>query len=120
MKKTNEILGEAFADAQKDVENIVKKYNLGDEIEKELSGKLKKAKEEAKKEAGSPFLWDEWIYRSAIIVLGSVIIIAIIGTIWLTLAGIKELPSILIALGSASVGAIAGILTPTGSKEKKE
>ena len=56
----------------------------------------------------------------AIIVLGSVIIIAIIGTIWLTLAGIKELPSILIALGSASVGAIAGLLAPTGSREKKE
>ncbi|HEY4696266.1 MAG TPA: hypothetical protein VIH13_05195, partial [Candidatus Hydromicrobium sp.] len=65
------------------------------------------------------FAWDEWIYRIAIMVLGFVIIIAIIGTIWLTLAGIKELPSILIALGSASVGAIAGLLTPTsGSKEK--
>src|SRR4030065_2282720 len=120
MKKTNEILGEAFAGAEKVLQNIVKEYNIPEDAKEEYHKNLIKIKEDAKKEAGSPFVGDEWIYRMAIIVLGSVIIIAIIGTIWLTLAGIKELPSILIALGSASVGAIAGLLTPTGTREKKE
>ena len=115
MERTKAILDKAFADVQ---DRIVNLDMNPDEKEKLIEG-VKKVKEDADKKAGSPLVWDEWVYRGAIMVLGFVVIIAIVGTIWLTLAGIKELPAILIALGSASVGAIAGILTPNpGSREK--
>jgi uncharacterized integral membrane protein len=115
MVRTKVILDKAFLDVQ----NIVKNLDLKPEQKEKAAKEVIKAKEKADKSAGSPFAWDEWIYRIAIMVLGFVIIIAIIGTIWLTLAGIKELPSILIALGSASVGAIAGLLTPTSASKEK-
>lgn len=115
MEKTRVILDKAFTD----VEKIVRNLNIDSELKNKAVEEVKKVQEDADKKTGNPFNWDAWIYRSAIMVLGFVIIIAIIGTIWLTLAGITELPSILIALGSASVGAIAGILTPNpGSREK--
>ncbi|MDD5045318.1 MAG: hypothetical protein PHG51_07265, partial [Candidatus Omnitrophica bacterium] len=56
---------------------------------------------------------DNRIYIGAIIVLGIVLISVTIGALLLSLRGL-EIPEIIIALGSASVGAIAGLLSNPG------
>src|SRR3989337_2224605 len=108
MERTRAITEKAFAD----VENRIRNNPNIDEKEKEkLIEEVQKDKDEAIKNLG-PLGWDGWIFRIAILVLGTAVIGAIVGTIWLTLRGVAELPTILLALGSASVGAIAGLLTP--------
>lgn len=60
----------------------------------------------------TPLQSDAWIYRVVVISLGLVVVIAIIGTIYLanTASGV---PDALISLGSAAVGALAGLLAPS-------
>lgn len=55
---------------------------------------------------------DLWIYRLVVTVLGLTVIACVAGTIVLTM---KELdtPELLVALGSAAIGGLAGLLAPT-------
>ena len=93
-----------------EAEKIVYKDNNIDEKEKvKIIDQIRKAKDEATR---GPLDWDVWIYRIAVLVLGFVVLAAVVGAIWLNLAD-KSIPELLIALGSASVGAIAGLLSPT-------
>jgi hypothetical protein len=55
---------------------------------------------------------DTGVYRIVVGSLGIVVIICVIGAIYLTAVG-KTAPEILIALGSAAVGALAGLLAPS-------
>jgi hypothetical protein len=52
------------------------------------------------------------IYYISVVVLGLIGLVAIVGGIWLTLAG-RDIPDLIVALGSAAVGALAGLLAPT-------
>ncbi len=93
----------------KEAERIVlKDGNINKNEKNKIIGELRKAKEEAMR----PLDWDVWIYRIAVMVLGFVVLAAVVGAIWLNLAD-KSIPELLIALGSASIGAIAGLLSPT-------
>ncbi len=57
---------------------------------------------------------DPWIYRIVVIVLGLVMLTGAGGSIALALVPTaKDVPTILIALGSAAVGAMAGLLAPS-------
>ncbi len=60
---------------------------------------------------------DKWCYRTAILALGAVVVFTVMGAIALTVIS-HAIPEILIALGSAAVGALAGLVTPNvgGSK----
>lgn len=64
----------------------------------------------------TPLQTDYWIYRIVVSSLALTIISSIVGTVWLE-ANNKKVPEILIALGTGSLGALAGILAPTPSKE---
>jgi hypothetical protein len=55
---------------------------------------------------------DNAVYRMVVGALGAVIVIAAIGSIVLGFAG-KETPEVLLSLGSAAVGALAGLLAPS-------
>ncbi len=55
---------------------------------------------------------DVWIYRIVVLTLGLTALASIIGAIIISMAA-KELPQILVALGSAAVGALAGLLAPS-------
>jgi hypothetical protein len=55
---------------------------------------------------------DIWIYRLVVIVLGLTVIASVIGTITLTLTGLST-PELLVALGSAAIGGLAGLLAPS-------
>jgi uncharacterized integral membrane protein len=61
-----------------------------------------------------PLETDPWIYRIVVIVLGLVMLTGAGGSIALALVPTaKDVPTILIALGSAAVGALAGLLAPS-------
>lgn len=55
---------------------------------------------------------DTFVYRVTVLVLGFSIIAVIIAQMWLALKP-AEIPEGLIAIGSAAVGALAGLLAPT-------
>jgi hypothetical protein len=63
--------------------------------------------------AGDPLTSDPLIYRVVVIVLGVVLLVATGGALVLT-AYELDIPDLLTALGSAAVGALAGVLTPLG------
>ena len=67
----------------------------------------------AKAEALIPaYIFDKVLYRIAVIVLGSLALIAAIGSVILVLVG-RTTPEVLVALGSAAVGALVGLFAPS-------
>ena len=68
----------------------------------------------------NPLETDKWIYRIIVISLGLTIIATIIGVLILIGTGKigedKSVPTILTAIGSAAIGALAGLLAPPPKK----
>ena len=64
----------------------------------------------------SPLATDKWIYRIVVLALGCTIVLVILGTIILYLSKVvssdQGVPTILTAIGSAAIGALAGLLAP--------
>ena len=54
---------------------------------------------------------DTFVYRATVLVLGFAVVAVVIAEAWLTNGG-KTLPEGLIAIGSAAIGALAGLLAP--------
>lgn len=75
---------------------------------------LQKLSAEAK-EAVPPYVNDLLVYRIAVGVLGSLALIAALGSIFLVNGG-KTTPEALVALGSAAVGALVGLFAPSPTK----
>ncbi len=61
--------------------------------------------------AANPLQTDKWIYRMVVISLGLTVLISIVGLLIMSFYG-KLLPEGVVALGSAAVGALAGLLAP--------
>lgn len=72
---------------------------------------LKRAAVEAKRQL--PRDGDIVVYRMVVGFLGSTVLLVALGTIALTWNNVTNLPDVLTALGSAAVGALAGLLAPT-------
>lgn len=68
-------------------------------------------------EATSPPAYhsDTLLYRIAVVVLSALALIAAVGSVVLVFAG-KTTPEVLVALGSAAVGALVGLFAPSHSK----
>ena len=64
--------------------------------------------------SGPAYIGDRWIYRIVVIVLGLAVLITIGGGFGLAFLGSQnyKMPPELVALGSAAVGALAGLLAP--------
>ena len=62
---------------------------------------------------------DVWIYRLVVGALGLAVLSAVIGAIYLTAMGPegRKVPELLVAIGSAAVGALAGLLAPSPTKK---
>src|SRR5687768_13634229 len=60
----------------------------------------------------TPLENDVWIYRTVVAVLGFTLIGTLIGGLALKYQG-TDLPDAIVALGSAAVGALAGLLAPS-------
>lgn len=108
-------------------EQVVERVRKRIEEDPELEEKIKKAPaeevaklagEEARKlweealEKGMPvYTLDTWLYRLVVIALGLTVVIAVIGGIIIG-ARAGDPPDVLVALGSAAVGALAGLFAP--------
>ena len=68
------------------------------------------------KNRSKTFRLDMSLYRMVVIVLATVALVCLIGTIALALSGVPA-PELLGMLASASVGALAGLLTPTPKEQ---
>jgi uncharacterized membrane protein YjjP (DUF1212 family) len=55
---------------------------------------------------------DKWIYRIVVLALGFGVLSAMIGLIILSWKGVATVPDGIVAIGSAAVGALAGLLAP--------
>jgi hypothetical protein len=60
----------------------------------------------------NPVQKDKWIYRMVVGVLGLTVISSLVGAIVLTIVG-QSTPEVIVALGSASIGGLAGLLAPS-------
>lgn len=69
----------------------------------------------------TPLEKDEWVYRIIVLALGFTIFAIVLGVIILIGAGKisddKNVPTILTAIGSAAIGAMAGLLVPAPRKQ---
>jgi len=63
-------------------------------------------------ERRAPLENDVWIYRMVVGVLGAVLIIATLGGVVIAMVG-RQVPEMVVALGSAAAGALAGLLVPS-------
>jgi len=60
---------------------------------------------------------DRWTYRYAILILGSVVLLTIAALWYLTKLPAAHIPDGLVAIGSAAVGGLAGLLSPGKGSE---
>jgi hypothetical protein len=61
----------------------------------------------------TPLQTDRWIFRLVVAFLGVAVLLTIIGGFYLSIKTAATIPEGLIALGSAAVGALAGLLAPS-------
>ncbi len=81
----------------------------------EMQEMFKKDPVKALEAFARPLDSDKVVYRIVVGSLGAAVLIALMGSIILVALG-KESPDVLVALGSASVGALAGLLAPSPKK----
>ena len=55
---------------------------------------------------------DIWLYRMVVAVLGLTVVVSAVGAIALALMG-QSTPEVIVALGSAAIGGLAGLLAPS-------
>jgi hypothetical protein len=55
---------------------------------------------------------DKWLFRMVVAVLGLTVVASVVGTIVLAMKD-QSTPEVIIALGSAALGALAGLLAPS-------
>jgi hypothetical protein len=60
-----------------------------------------------------PLKSDVWIYRMVVGALGLIGLVAVLGAILLATKGGGQIPDVVTALGSAAIGALAGLLAPS-------
>ena len=77
-----------------------------------LAAKIKENPAEAIASLAAPLQSDVWIYRMVVAALGLAVLFGVVGAIVLAMAA-KPIPEVLVALGSAAVGALAGLLAPS-------
>lgn len=72
-------------------------------------------------EAATPLDTDVWIYRIVVFSLGLTVVATIMGILILIGSGRidndQKVPTILTAIGSAAIGALAGLLAPSPKKQ---
>jgi hypothetical protein len=73
-----------------------------------------------RKYTDTSFIPDNWIYRIVVGSLGFVVVVITLGIVWRVASGNpiedKNIPTILTALGSAAIGALAGLLAPSPNR----
>lgn len=103
------------------VNKIVNSQELTEKVKANPEVELPKIAEQVVRELPPVLITDPWIYRIVVLALGGTILIVVGGAVVLaaTHAGASELkiPEVLTAIGSAAVGALAGLLAPSPGKK---
>lgn len=95
----------------------VKELALKVKANPELADMLKRDPAAALETLATPApIPDTLVYRITVGSLGTAVLITLIGAIVLVAFG-KQTPEILVAIGSAAVGALAGLLAPSPARE---
>lgn len=97
------------------VNKVINSPELTQKVKDDPAAELPKIAKDVIRDMETPLKWDKWIYRIVVASLGSVIIIVVTGAIFLaaTKTGDVKIPEVLTAIGSAAVGALAGLLAPS-------
>jgi len=93
------------------VQDLVDELDRNPTLEAQLKQDPKKALKDVARNAPI-YQRDRWVYRVVVAALGATVLVAAAGSIVLQLFG-HDTPASLIALGSAAIGAIAGLLAPS-------
>jgi hypothetical protein len=101
--------------AEEMVKRVMLDPALMNEVKADPVVTLQKIAEQVVKDnpPGPPLQTDTWIYRLVVSALGLTVILSLISAVILTMAGKTPVPDVLTALGSAAVGALAGLLAPS-------
>lgn len=95
--------------ARRNLSSTLKRADLPEDVRKEL--------EEAEVDLRTPLETDRWIYRAVVIVLGVVVVATVLGGIYIEIIGkgadTMTLPQAVVSIGSAAIGALAGLLAPS-------
>ena len=103
------------AESVQDVKNILATNSkFQEDFKQDPEGTIKQIQD-------TSTLPDNGVYRIVVSSLGLVILVIAIGIVWRVAAGTpiedKNVPTILTALGSAAVGALAGLLAPSPTRK---
>jgi hypothetical protein len=98
----------------KNFQNLKEILNNDPEVQQDFKEDPIKAAQKFKDVSAIP---DNWIYRIVVGSLGLVVIVITMGVVWRVASGAniddKNVLTILTALGSAAIGALAGLLAPS-------
>jgi hypothetical protein len=90
------------------------------EVKKQITEKV----EETKENLRTPLETDKWIYRYVVAFLGLAILASLFFTFFLSFQSANpqdlKIPDIFLAIGSAAVGALAGLLAPSPGRGSNE
>ncbi|HEX2953738.1 MAG TPA: hypothetical protein VHR47_07115 [Bacillota bacterium] len=107
-------MGNSIRSAEELLRRVVTNPALAEEIRQNPIKSLQSLVALVTKEI-PPLESDVWIYRIVVSSLGAVVFTSVLGAIFITKSQ-GTVPDILTALGSASVGALAGLLAPSPAK----
>ena len=98
-----------FGEIRDNLSNLAVRNDVPQDVKDELNKMVARL--------ATPLQTDVWIYRLVVSVLGVVIISTVFGGIYIAIIARGDatisLPEGIIAIGSAAVGALAGLLAPT-------
>lgn len=105
----------ATRSAEELVRRVTENQQLVDEVKTDPTTTLQRVASQVVRDIPPALQSDPWIYRIVVLVLGLSVLSALIGAIILS-AQKLPIPETLTALGSAAVGALAGLLAPSPSQ----
>ena len=82
----------------------------------QLAEEIKRDPVDTIRRMGSPLKTDRLIYRIVVSTLGLTMLTTVIGATWLAVNG-KDVPDVLVGIGTGALGSLAGLLAPSPSKE---
>lgn len=108
-------MSEQMRSAELLVETALNTPGVLDELVAKPKETLRRLESQALKTTSRALEADKWVYRMVVGALGIVVIAVALGVIYLT-SSVKPpvaIPDVLTALGSAAIGALAGLLAPS-------
>lgn len=110
-------MGSKYGSISEFKEDLISSPQLQNEFKIDPVEAIKKIEQQ------SPLDTDVWIYRMVVFFLGATIMIIILGVVILLgkdqINNDKEVPTVLTAIGSAAIGALAGLLAPSPKSSTK-